>query len=145
MDGPHHALWDMLATVWHGSLACSETSGGLTRDVAENAAECPQAFPAGSKRDFRDRLIGVTEQRDGSLDPACEQISVRRNAKGLFEGAREMCLRNSAHLRQSVDGPFLLGGSIDSIFRSQQASQQFRTHRAPQDGELEIPAPCTWH
>lgn len=123
MGGAHHALWYMLSPVRHRSLACSEISGGLASDVVKDAPKAAKALPASLERDLRNGQVGVAEQSNGSLDTTCEQVTVRRDAESVFERAREVCLRDSAHLRQPVNGPFLMGRAIHSIFSAQQSSQ----------------------
>src|SRR5262245_34528938 len=106
------------------SRTLSDRARVLAGDVAEGAAEGAETAPAGFERDVGDRPIRVAQQRGGSLDTAREQVTVRRQAECLLEGAREVRLGYAAHLREAAHGPLLVRGAVHAVLRAQQAAQQ---------------------
>src|SRR5215212_7690220 len=61
-------------------------------DLAERAAERPQAGEADVEADLGDAAVGVAQQRHRALDAPALQIAVRRLAERLAEGADEVRL-----------------------------------------------------
>jgi len=66
-------------------LARSKTSGILACDIAKNAPKGAKAFPASLECNFRNGQVGVTQQRNSSLDAACEQVAVWRRPESFLE------------------------------------------------------------
>jgi hypothetical protein len=113
-----------LELVRGGLLAGPQLAGALAGDVPEDAPERAQTVPAGLEGDLGDGKIGVAQQRRGPLEPAGEQVAVRRQAEGLLERPREVRLGDAAHPRQPPHGPGLVRGAVHAVLRAQQAAQQ---------------------
>lgn len=107
-----------------GLRAGAVLARALAGDVAEDAPECAQAFPAGAEGDFGDRQVGVAQQRRRPFDAARQQITMRRDAESLLERTREMRLGNAACLCQPLHRPVLVRGGIHAVLCTQQAAKQ---------------------
>jgi len=110
----------------HGPLSRPDRAGTFAGYIAKGAAERAETGPAGLERDLGDGQVRVAEQRRGPLEPAREQVAVRRHAEGLLERAREVRLGHAAHARQPPNGPLFVRGGIHPILGAQQAAQQSR-------------------
>lgn len=64
--------------------------------IAEDAAKCADAVPAGLQGDVDDWKVGVAQKRNGALHPAGQQISVRGYTEGIAKRSCEMRLRGTA-------------------------------------------------
>ena len=105
-------------------LARTQVARVHAENVAERTPERPQALPAGLESDVGDRQVRVAQQRRGPLDPAREQIPVRRQAERLLERPREVRLGHAAHARQAADRPFLVRGGVHAVLGAEQAAQE---------------------
>jgi hypothetical protein len=101
-----------------------QRAGRLAGDVAEGAAEGPEAFPTGLEGDLGDRKIRVAEERGGPLDPAAEEVAVWRHPEGVPERAGEVRLGDAAHAGQAVDRPGLVRRGIDAVLGPKQPAEQ---------------------
>src|SRR3954469_4532976 len=79
-------------------LAAAKGAWALAGDIVEDAAEGAEAVPTGLQGDVDDWEVGVPEQSLGALDPASQQIAVRRQSEGLLERTGEMRLRDATNL-----------------------------------------------
>src|SRR5690554_1757770 len=95
----------------------------LSDDVTKDAAKGAKAPPASLERDLCNGKIGVTEQRNGSLEATHKQITMWRHAKRALERSREVGSRNGAHMRQPLNGPLLIVSAVHPIFRTKQPPQ----------------------
>src|SRR6185503_19427235 len=123
--GPQVALRHVLRFEWCAAIARTELAGAAAGDVTKNAAEGAEAFPAGLEGDVRDGYVGVPKQSLRSFDPTREQVTMRRDAECLLEGAREVRRGDATHPRQSPHRPLLVRGSVHAILGPQQSPQQF--------------------
>ena len=95
----------------------------FTGDVAKNTSERAQALPARLKGDLGNGQVAVAQQRYGPLNAPSQQVPMRRDAKGIFEGSREVRLGNMAHTCQPPDRPVFVRGGIHAVLRAQQTAQ----------------------
>lgn len=51
---------------------------------------------------------------------------MRRQAERLLERPREVCLGDTTHAREPLNGPLLVRGGVHPILGTQQAAQQVR-------------------
>src|SRR6185369_15032244 len=115
-----HALEFMMRCL----LAFPKRARALARDVAEYSPEGPKAVPACLECNVDDRDVGVAKQRLGPLDPAGQQVPVRRNPEGVLERSREMRLRNPADLGQPRHRPFLVRGRVHPVLGAKQPAKK---------------------
>jgi hypothetical protein len=73
-----------------------------------------------------DGEIGIAKQGARALDAPREQVTVRRQAEGLLERSREVCLGDAAHLRKTTHGPRFVRGGVHPVSRAQKAAEQRR-------------------
>jgi hypothetical protein len=98
--------------------------GALARDVSEGATKRAEAFPTRLEGDVRDGQIRVPQERRGFLDPAREQVAMRRHAESFLELAREVGCRDAAHLCETFHRPGLVRSRIHAVLRAQQAAKE---------------------
>ena len=113
--------------LWRCPGACPNSAGAGAGNVVEDAAESAETSPPGIESDLGDGQTGVAQQRHRTLDTPREQVTVRRNPKGLFERPREMGRGHATDSRQASHRPSLLRGGVHPVLRPQQAPQQFWT------------------
>src|ERR1044071_1946926 len=74
-------------------------------DVVKNASESTQTSPAGPEGDIGDGQLRIAQQGGRAFDAPREQITMRRNAKGLFERTREVSRGHATHAGQPLHRP----------------------------------------
>lgn len=128
MRGADEAVRDLVERVLTRLLPCSKFAWTLPRNVTEDAAERAKAVPAGLKRNFDNRQIGIPKQRFCAFDPARQQIAVRRDPERFLERPREMRLGYPAYSRKALDRPFLVASSVHAVLGTKQPAQEERFH-----------------
>src|SRR3712207_310032 len=73
--------------------AAAVARGRFADDVAERAAERPEAREADVEADVGDAAVGGPQQEHGALDAPALEVAVRRLAEGRAGGADEVRLR----------------------------------------------------
>ena len=96
----------------------------LSRDVTEGPAEGAEALPTCLEGDLDDGQIRVAEQGAGALDASAEEVAVRRQAEGGFEGPGEVSRRDTADRGELNDCPRLLRGTIHPVLCAKKPSHQ---------------------
>ena len=98
----------------------SVLGGGDAVDAAEAGREGADALQADGQADVRHRAVGVAQQLGSALEPAGEQVLVRRLAEGAPELTAEMRGRDERRARQRRDVERFAVAGVDEILRAQE-------------------------
>jgi hypothetical protein len=124
VNGPREAFGHARARLGSIPLPGADLAGARADDVAKDSAEGAETPPAGLECDVGDGQIAVAQQRRGTLDPAREQIAVRRHAERVLERAGEVGCGYAADLREARHRPVFVRGGVDRVLGTQQAADQ---------------------
>ncbi len=92
MGGADETMRNLLKICRRSPYPPPQFTGIFPGHVTENAAKRTDVVPAGLQGDFDDRKVRVTQQRNGTLDPAGQKIAVRGYAESIAKRSREVGL-----------------------------------------------------
>src|SRR3989442_7552222 len=84
------------------TMVATVAARGDARQPAERCCEVALARETRPERNFRDRTVGVREQRFRELDAPLEDVAIRRHAGALLERADESVEAHSEEIGQSL-------------------------------------------
>ncbi len=120
------AMGNLLEQVRQDFLPCTIVGGALAGDIPEDATEGTKAAPSCLEREVDHGKIGVAQQCPGTLDPAGQQIAMRRQAERRLERSGKMRRRDAADRGKSLHRPSLMRCCIHGVLGAQQPAQQRR-------------------
>ena len=106
---------------------------GLANDLAEDAAERPQAGEADVHADVGDAAVGLAQEEHRALHPPALQIPMRRLPEDGSEGADEVRLGDMRHRGHGTNIERLGVGAVHRVAGAQEAPVQILdvpAHRA---------------
>ncbi len=106
--------------------------GGRRHSVrpAEGGGEGADATQADEEANVRDRAVRVTEEGRGALQPASEQVLVRRLAEGPVELAAEVRRREMGGAGERRDVERLAVARVDEVLRAKEVPDRMSCCRA---------------
>lgn len=131
---------DLVKVMIDRLFAQPKSAWALANNVTKGAAETSQTVPSRLKGDLDNAKVAVAKERFGPLDPAGEQIAMRRNSERIAKAPGEMGLGDATDARQSTNRPMLVRGRVHAIFCSEQTADQPRIARRRDRFHHSLPA-----
>jgi hypothetical protein len=129
-----------------GSRRIARPVGGgrYAESAAEARRERSNAAQSDGEADVRDCTVGVAEQRGSPLEPAGEEVLVRRLAEGPPELAAEVRRREPRSARERRHVELLSVAGVDQVLRAEEMARRrdWRDHLSSIAGAVKPVREC---